>query len=60
MEPSSGEDGNLDQDQMIVTPAQTASMEPSSGEDGNIATVEVFAVDVSVLQWSRPQVRTET
>ena len=36
-----------------------ASMEPSSGEDGDVP-LELVAFDARWLQWSRPQVRTET
>ena len=59
MEPSSGEDGNLDA-KVIEDSAECASMEPSSGEDGNKFVPEVWQSAVYALQWSRPQVRTET
>ncbi len=60
MEPSSVEDGNLVR---VFTRAATpaaASMEPSSVEDGNMPGSEGAMCRVTGLQWSRPQLRTET
>ncbi len=37
-----------------------ASMEPSSVEDGNPCTARISAAVTLRLQWSRPQLRTET
>ncbi len=58
MEPSSVEDGNL-----LEVPGNNregrASMEPSSVEDGNSTSIAVRAA-MKRLQWSRPQLRTET
>ncbi len=59
MEPSSVEDGNKSAT-CIGRSDPGASMEPSSVEDGNPGR-DVVAVQKSVvLQWSRPQLRTET
>ncbi len=39
---------------------RSASMEPSSAEDGNPAVTSIPTVWLVRLQWSRPQLRTET
>ncbi len=58
MEPSSVEDGN--QNMMTMRGENTpASMEPSSVEDGN-HNKKPEAAGPRRLQWSRPQLRTET
>ncbi len=58
MEPSSVEDGN--QPISERHPVQfDASMEPSSVEDGNVKKGH-RQIDAIRLQWSRPQLRTET
>ncbi len=59
MEPSSVEDGN----QFCTVEAllrDAASMEPSSVEDGNILRSTLPVGAYAWLQWSRPQLRTET
>ncbi len=58
MEPSSVEDGNMG---VIATHSeiQSASMEPSSVEDGNHRCTGLRP-GRGALQWSRPQLRTET
>ncbi len=59
MEPSSVEDGN-ENGSRTVSPSLLASMEPSSVEDGNIDVTPPPALLPEPLQWSRPQLRTET
>ncbi len=58
MEPSSAEDG----DQAVPhgdAAVAVASMEPSSAEDGD-RTENTLRTGLVMLQWSRPQLRTET
>ena len=59
MEPSSAEDGNSAVDSCGVGAAD-ASMEPSSAEDGNLTSDSGGFSSGVWLQWSRPQLRTET
>ncbi len=59
MEPSSVEDGNVGDFGGIYVQRVT-SMEPSSVEDGNPPPAGPFSSMLTVLQWSRPQLRTET
>ncbi len=58
MEPSSAEDGDNEGDAR-PWPVDTASMEPSSAEDGDLKS-RPLACGHAPLQWSRPQLRTET
>ncbi len=58
MEPSSVEDGNRRKPACRVRGVR-ASMEPSSVEDGNSRPPPVLRFTAR-LQWSRPQLRTET
>ncbi len=59
MEPSSVEDGNpLPLCQRVSV--ELTSMEPSSVEDGNESRPSVARSGPQKLQWSRPQLRTET
>ncbi len=59
MEPSSAEDGDGN-DTATLNPNIAASMEPSSAEDGDPMETEARHVCSKRLQWSRPQLRTET
>ncbi len=60
MEPSSVEDGNSGTGVPAITVALVTSMEPSSVEDGNHRTPQNAPEASTALQWSRPQLRTET
>ncbi len=59
MEPSSAEDGDA-----VVAETDDAttdaSMEPSSAEDGDSPAHRIRCGFLTLLQWSRPQLRTET
>ena len=59
MEPSSAEDGD-GLDPAAVRFSQESSMEPSSAEDGDVTTSRKMRLFGFCLQWSRPQLRTET
>ncbi len=59
MEPSSVEDGNLVYGEASCV-VSGASMEPSSVEDGNAFFDNPQCGRIWLLQWSRPQLRTET
>ncbi len=59
MEPSSVEDGNHGIE-ILNDREAAASMEPSSVEDGNPRKIGGMAETTAQLQWSRPQLRTET
>ncbi len=59
MEPSSVEDGNQRLSSECGSDC-SASMEPSSVEDGNSFGCTVSSRPPNLLQWSRPQLRTET
>ncbi len=59
MEPSSVEDGNRPGMEQYSHAAE-ASMEPSSVEDGNTDQTVLVCRLNRTLQWSRPQLRTET
>ncbi len=60
MEPSSVEDGNKAVDGTTPSIPCPASMEPSSVEDGNLPAEYSKIIYLALLQWSRPQLRTET
>ncbi len=60
MEPSSVEDGNPIVSRSCLPVVKRASMEPSSVEDGNKTCSSSSGHCPSRLQWSRPQLRTET
>ncbi len=60
MEPSSVEDGNETVSRMVSFFSRHASMEPSSVEDGNARSSSPLPPANRELQWSRPQLRTET
>ncbi len=60
MEPSSVEDGNQLWQAHRGQQAAEASMEPSSVEDGNWVRHGDAETSTLALQWSRPQLRTET
>ena len=60
MEPSSAEDGNESTATLGQGGTPAASMEPSSAEDGNVVAWQLEDSAYTGLQWSRPQLRTET